>query len=264
MVLIRSSVFRALMLIQSSGADKVFSLQGADADSVFRMSGMIFRKSQFPALSSFSNPNPSTVASNHCPHLPRPVAPVPTSAPPFAIIQPLTERVARSMVARMLGERWKRDRHRLNGDNWFSTKVGRRWISRAASFLYNFSAIGLTVCLVISVATSAEGRGILPISVSRNLLNLLSLYAQNFGSFFLRDTEEDDCNGDENEVDIMRSLVNVPVVQPLEGNEVVVKPVLKTVVKSVTKGDVKRKITYIANGTLAKRTRNSTLNKLNE
>ena len=38
---------------------------------------------------------------------------------------------------------------RLNGDNWFSTKVGRRWISRAASFLYNFSAIGLTVCLVM-------------------------------------------------------------------------------------------------------------------
>ncbi|KAL4568462.1 hypothetical protein LXL04_024075 [Taraxacum kok-saghyz] len=66
------------------------------------VSGMIFRKSKFPALSSFSNPNPSTVASNHCPHLPRPVAPVPTSAPPFAIIQPLTERVARSMVARML------------------------------------------------------------------------------------------------------------------------------------------------------------------
>ncbi|KAL4563377.1 hypothetical protein LXL04_027418 [Taraxacum kok-saghyz] len=31
--------------------------------------------------SSFSNPNPSTVASNHCPRLPRPVAPVPTSAP---------------------------------------------------------------------------------------------------------------------------------------------------------------------------------------
>ncbi|KAL4575409.1 hypothetical protein LXL04_022252 [Taraxacum kok-saghyz] len=82
------------------------------------VSGMIFRKSKFPALSSFSNPNPSTVASNHCPHLPRPVAPVPTSVPPFAIIQPLTERVARSMVARMLGERWKRDRLRLNGDNW--------------------------------------------------------------------------------------------------------------------------------------------------
>ena len=38
---------------------------------------------------------------------------------------------------------------RLNGDNWFSTKVGRRWISRAASFLYNFSAIGLTVCLAM-------------------------------------------------------------------------------------------------------------------
>ena len=47
------------------------------------MSGMIFPKSKFPALSSFSNPNPSTVASNHCPHLPRPVAPVPTSAPPY-------------------------------------------------------------------------------------------------------------------------------------------------------------------------------------
>ncbi|KAL4581810.1 hypothetical protein LXL04_006338 [Taraxacum kok-saghyz] len=45
--------------------------------------GMIFHKSKFPALSSFSNPNPSTVASNHCPHLPRPVAPVPTSAPPY-------------------------------------------------------------------------------------------------------------------------------------------------------------------------------------
>ena len=59
--------------------------------------------------------------------------------------------------------------------------------------------------------------------------------------------------------------VNVPVVQPSEGNEAVVKPVPKTVVKSVTKGDVKRKITYIANGTLAKRTRNSTLaNKLKE
>ncbi|KAL4583297.1 hypothetical protein LXL04_007867 [Taraxacum kok-saghyz] len=69
-------------------------------------------------------------------------------------------------------------------------------------------------------------------------------------------------------------LVNVPVVQHPEGNEAVVKPVLKTVVKSVTKADVKpcgsnaiensnkRKITYISNGTLAKRTRNSTLNKL--
>ncbi|KAL4564228.1 hypothetical protein LXL04_028284 [Taraxacum kok-saghyz] len=41
--------------------------------------------------------------------------------------------------------------------------------------------------------------------------------------------------------------------------------VLKTIVKSVTKGDdVKRKITYIANGTLAKRKKNSTLNKLKE
>ena len=58
--------------------------------------------------------------------------------------------------------------------------------------------------------------------------------------------------------------VNVPVVQPSQDNEAVVKPVPKTVVKSVT-GGVKRKITYIANGTLAKRTRNSTLaNKLKE
>ncbi|KAL4580128.1 hypothetical protein LXL04_016308 [Taraxacum kok-saghyz] len=40
--------------------------------------------------------------------------------------------------------------------------------------------------------------------------------------------------------------------------------VLITIVKSVTKGDVKHKIIYIANGTLAKRTRNSTLNKLKE
>ncbi|KAL4554290.1 hypothetical protein LXL04_039586, partial [Taraxacum kok-saghyz] len=43
------------------------------------------------------------IASNHCPHIPRPVAPVPTSAPPFAIIQPLTKRVARSIITRMLG-----------------------------------------------------------------------------------------------------------------------------------------------------------------
>ncbi|KAL4590438.1 hypothetical protein LXL04_003367 [Taraxacum kok-saghyz] len=55
------------------------------------------------------------------------------------------------------------------------------------------------------------------------------------------------------------------VVFDLVRNEAVVKPVPKTVVKSVTKGDVKRKITYIANGTFAKRTRNSTLaNKLKE
>ncbi|KAL4590632.1 hypothetical protein LXL04_003569 [Taraxacum kok-saghyz] len=37
-----------------------------------------------------------------------------TSDPPFAIIQPLTERVARSMVARMLGERWKHDRRMMS------------------------------------------------------------------------------------------------------------------------------------------------------
>ncbi|KAL4583540.1 hypothetical protein LXL04_008117 [Taraxacum kok-saghyz] len=54
---------------------------------------------------------------------------------------------------------------------------------RSLNHLFISIPISIFILICYLNHTAAEGRGILPISVSRNLLNLLSLYAQNIRHF---------------------------------------------------------------------------------